>query len=75
VCLGEESYTIGRFESTIYGVLSDLCLLSENIKNSRLPRYEFGKITSLRELFHFLTAQGYRLANATYPTCVRNVLE
>jgi hypothetical protein len=30
--LGEELYTIERFESTVWGVLSDLCFLCENIK-------------------------------------------
>jgi hypothetical protein len=75
LCLGEESYTIERFESTIWGVLSDLCFLYENIKNSKLLRCEFGKMTSLRELFHFSTTQGYMLDNATYPTCMRNALE
>jgi hypothetical protein len=47
LCLGEESYTIERFESTIWGLLSDLCFLYENIKNSKLLRCEFGKMNSL----------------------------
>jgi hypothetical protein len=45
------------------------------LKNSRLLRCENGKLTLLRQLFHFSTTQGYMLANATYPTCVRNALE
>ena len=47
----------------------------ENFQNSELLRCEIGKMTLFRELFHFSTTQGNMLANATYPTCVKNVME
>ena len=47
----------------------------KNFKNFKLLKCESGKMTLLRELFYFSNAQGHMLANATYPTCVSNVLE
>jgi hypothetical protein len=38
LCLGEESYTIEWFESTIWGVLRDLCFLCENIKKLQVAK-------------------------------------
>jgi hypothetical protein len=38
LCLGKESYTIKWFESTIWGVLSDLCFLCENIKKLQVAK-------------------------------------
>ena len=79
----KQNYALVR----IYTPLSDLrvpfeeyklnyAFLEKNFqKNSKLLRCEIGKITLFRELFHFSTTQGNILANATYPTCVRNVLE
>jgi hypothetical protein len=50
-------------------------LKKNNFQNSKLLRWEIGKMTLFQELFHFSTTQGNMLANATNPTCVRNVLE
>jgi hypothetical protein len=50
-------------------------LLEKNFQNSKLLRCEIRKVTLFQELFRFSTTQGNMLANATYPTCVRNVLE
>ena len=47
----------------------------ENFQDSKLLRCEIGKRTLFQELFHFSTTQGNMLANTTYPTCVKNVLE
>jgi len=49
--------------------------LVKTLKNSKILRCECGKMTLLQELFHFSTTQGYMLASATYPTCLRNDLE
>jgi hypothetical protein len=70
----------------IYTPLSDLrvtfekykvnyAFLEKNFQNSKLPTCEIGKVTLFQELFHFAITQENMLANATYPTCVRNVLE
>jgi hypothetical protein len=47
----------------------------ENFQNSKLLRCEIRKMTLFQGLFHFLTIQGNMVANATYPTRVKNVLE
>ena len=49
--------------------------LEKNFQNSKLLRCEIGKMALFQELFHFSTTQGNMLANATYPTCVKNMLE
>jgi hypothetical protein len=49
--------------------------LEKNLQNSKLLRYEIGKMTLFREPFHFSTTQGNMLPNATYPTYIKNVLE
>ena len=70
----------------IYIPLSDLrvsfeeykvnyAFLKKNFQNYRLLRCEIGKMTLFRELFCFPATQEKMLANATYPTCVKNVLE
>ena len=71
MCLGEESYTIERFDNNIWGVESELCFSCENFKNSKLLRLEFGKMTSLRELFYFSTSQGDMLASPHIPQVPR----
>ena len=45
----------------------------ENFSKLQVLRCENGKMTLLRELFHHSTAQGYMLANATYPTYVEGM--
>ena len=47
----------------------------EKLSKLQVLRCEIEKMTLFRELFHFSTTQGNMLANATYPTCVKNVLE
>ena len=47
----------------------------KNFKNSKLLRCKIGKMTLFQGLFHFSTTQGNMLANATYPTGIKNVLE
>ena len=42
-----------------------------NFKNSKLLRLEFGKMTSLRELFYFSTSQGDMLARPHIPQVPR----
>ena len=46
--------------------------LEKNFQNSKLLTCEIGKMTLFQELFHFSTTQGNMLANATYPTYVKN---
>jgi hypothetical protein len=49
--------------------------LEKNFQNSKLLRREIRKMTLFRELFHFSTTQENTLANATYSTRLKNVLE
>jgi hypothetical protein len=49
--------------------------LEKNLQNSKLLRCEIRKMTLFQELFHFSTTQGNMLANATYPTCIKNALK
>jgi hypothetical protein len=49
--------------------------LEKNFQNSKLLRCEIRKMTLFRELFCFSTTQGNMLANATYLTCIKNMLE
>jgi hypothetical protein len=47
----------------------------EKLSKLQVLRCEIGKMTLFQELFHFSTTQENMLANATYPTCVKNGLE
>ena len=52
-----------------------LFLEEKNLQNSKLLKCEIGEMTLFQGLFHFLETQGNMLANATYPTGRKNVLE
>ena len=75
LCLGKDLYTLSDLRVTLEEYKVNYAFLKKNFQNSKLLRCEIGKITLFRELFHFSTTQGNMLANATYPTCVKNVLE
>jgi hypothetical protein len=69
----------------IYRSLSDLRVPFKEYKVNyafsweKLPKLQVAKMWNwedlFQELFYFWTTQANMLANATYPTCVRNVLE